>query len=307
MTYSPDTGRPTLRSPLPAAVPAGEPGERMVRANGVRLCTQTFGDAGDPAILLIMGAAASMDWWEDGFCERLAAGRRFVIRYDHRDTGRSVCYQRGAPPYTLRDLAADAVGLLDAFSLARAHLVGFSMGGAIAQLVALDHPGRVESLTLIATSPAGPGDPGLPGMPEPTQAGFATIAEPAWSDRAAVIGYLVDLARVSASRSRPIDEEAVRALAGRVIDRTASIASSMTNHDAMSGDGRWRERLGELTAPALVVHGTHDPVLPFGHGLALAQEIPGAHLLPLEQTGHELPRSVWDVVVPAILWHTSDN
>jgi len=120
---------------------------------------QTFGYAGDPAILLIMGAAASMDWWEDGFCERLAVGRRFVIRYDHRDTGRSVSYQRGAPPYALRDLAADAVGLLDAFSLARAYLVGFSMGGAIAQLVTLDHRGRVESLTLIATSPAGPGDP----------------------------------------------------------------------------------------------------------------------------------------------------
>ena len=287
MTYSPDTGRSALRSPSPAAVPVGEPGECMVRANGVALCTQTFGDARRPAILLIMGAAASMDWWEDGFCELLAAGRRFVVRYDHGDTGRSVSYQRGAPPYTLRDLAADAVGLLDAFSLARPS-GGLFDGRCDCPAGGARSPRPVESLTLIATSPAGPGDPDLPAMPEPTQAGFAAIAEPAWSDPA-VIGYLVDLARVSANRSRPFDEEAVRALARRALDRTASIASSMTNHDASSGDGRSREWLGELTAPALVVDGTDDTVLPFGHGLALAQEILGAHLLPLDQTGHELP------------------
>jgi pimeloyl-ACP methyl ester carboxylesterase len=124
----------------------------MVHANEVELCVQAFGHAGDPVILLIRGSAASMDWWEDDFCERLAAGRRFVIRYHHRDTGRPVSYQPGAPACTLRDLAADAVGLLDAFGVARAHLVGMSVGGAIAQLMALDHPGRVASLTLIATS-----------------------------------------------------------------------------------------------------------------------------------------------------------
>jgi pimeloyl-ACP methyl ester carboxylesterase len=307
MTDSPNAGGPMLRSPSRATGPPGQSAERMVRANEVELCVQAFGHAADPVILLIMGSAASMDWWEDGFCERLAAGRRFVIRYDHRDTGRSVSYQPGAPPYTLRDLAADAVGLLDALGVARAHLVGMSMGGAIAQLVALDHPGRVASLTLIATSPAGPDDPGLPATPEETRARFAAIAEPAWSERAAVTGYLVHLARVSASESRPFDEAAVRERARRVFDRTASIASSMTNHDVMDGDDRWRERLRELRAPTLVVHGTDDPVLAYGHGLALAKEIPGAHLLPLEQTGHELPRVVWDVVVPVILWHTSPD
>src|SRR3954470_12147256 len=104
-------------------------GETIVQANGVDLCVQSFGDPADPAILLIHGAATSMHGWEGEFCERLAAGPRFVIRYDHRDTGRSASYAPGAPPYSFRDLAADAVGLLDVFSLDRAHLVGRSMGG----------------------------------------------------------------------------------------------------------------------------------------------------------------------------------
>jgi pimeloyl-ACP methyl ester carboxylesterase len=278
----------------------------LVRANAVDLCVGTFGDPGDPPILLIMGSSASMDWWEDEFCERLAAGSRFVIRYDHRDTGQSVSYAPGAPPYTLGDLVADAVGLLDSFGLESAHVVGMSMGGAISQLVALDHPDRITSLTLIATSPArpGPDDPDLPAMSAETRAQFA-VDEPDWSDRAAVTDYLVHLARVSAGRSRPFDESAFRDVAGRAFDRTVSIASSMTNHNAMDGGERWRERLGELSVPTLIVHGIEDPVLPYGNAMALAHDIPGAELLPLEHTGHELPRAIWDVVVPAILEHTS--
>jgi pimeloyl-ACP methyl ester carboxylesterase len=254
-----------------------------------------------------MGSSASMDWWEDEFCERLAAGARFVIRYDHRDTGRSVSYEPGAPPYTLRDLVVDAVGVLDAHGVARAHVVGMSMGGAIAQLVALDHPGRVGSLTLIATSAAAPGpdDPDLPAMSEETRARFAEAGEPEWSDRAAVTDYLVQLARVSASSARPFDERPFRDLAGRVFDRTVDIEASMTNHNAMDGSDRWRERLGELSAPTMVVHGADDPVIPYGNGVALAREIPGAKLLTLQQTGHELPRATWDVLVPALLEHTS--
>jgi pimeloyl-ACP methyl ester carboxylesterase len=272
----------------------------------VDLCVGTFGHADDPAILLIMGSAASMDWWEDEFCERLAAGRRFVVRYDHRDTGRSVSYDAGAPPYTGRDLIGDAVGVLDALGLASAHLVGMSMGGAFAQLIALDHPDRVDSLTLVSTSPSG-GDPDLPEMSHETAAEFAAIARPDWSDRSAVIDYQVQLAGVLASRSRPFDEEEFRRLAGRVFDRTTNVEASFTNHDLLRGDERWRERLGELDVPTLVIHGTEDPLLPYGHALALVREIPGAELLPLEATGHELPRRVWDVVVPAILAHTASS
>ena len=126
--------------------------EKIVQANGVDVCVQTFGDRADSPILLIHGATTSMLGWEDEFCERLTAGSRFIIRYDQRDTGRSVSYEPGAPQYTLRDLVADAVGLLDAFDLESAHLVARSMGGQLAMLAALDYPDRIASLTLIGTS-----------------------------------------------------------------------------------------------------------------------------------------------------------
>jgi len=285
-----------------------EPNERIIRANGVDLCVQTFGNSADPAILLIGGAASSMDWWEEGFCKRLAAGPRFVIRYDHRDTGRSVSYEPGAPQYTLRDLTTDAVGVLDAFALESAHLVGMSMGGCIAQLAALDHPDRVASLTLISTSPtAGQSDPDLQEMSdELDQAPFGDEEAPKrdWSDRGAVIDYIVEGER-SVAGSLPFDEAAKREIAARIFDRTANLASSMTNHYIMDAGDRWRERLGEIGAPTLVVHGTEDPVFPYGNAVALEKEIPGARLLTLERVGHEMPpRALWDVVVPAILRHT---
>jgi pimeloyl-ACP methyl ester carboxylesterase len=276
----------------------------IVQANGAALCAQTFGNPSDPPILLVMGAGASMDWWEDDLCARLAAGRRYVVRYDHRDTGQSISYAPGAPGYVGDDLVADPVALLDALDVRAAHVVGLSMGGALAQLMALDHRDRVVTLTLIATSPAGPGDADLPPMPDEARAAFAAIAEPDWSDRAAVVDYLIALSRASAGRSRPFDEQGVRALAERVLDRTTNMESSMRNHYAAEGGDRWRERLGELDVPTLVIHGSEDPVFPLGHGIALAREIPGAELLTLEGAGHELPRRDWDVVVPAILEHT---
>jgi pimeloyl-ACP methyl ester carboxylesterase len=306
MTGKSDEERPTTPD---SEVRLAGSGERIVRANGVDICVETFGDPADPPILLIMGGAASMDWWEDGFCERLIAGSRFVIRYDHRDTGRSVSYEPGAAPYSLRDLAEDAVGLLDAFGLESAHLVGFSIGGWIGQLVALDHPDRVASLTLISTTPtAGPSDPDLPEMSQELQAFFAEeTSEPDWSDRDAMIDYIVEGERPFAG-SRPFNEAAIREIAARVFDRTTNLASSITNHAGIDSGERWRERLGEVSAPTLIIHGTEDPMYPYGNAVALAKEIPGAQLLALERVGHETPtphRALWDVVVPAILRHTS--
>src|SRR5215212_4511136 len=127
----------------------------MIEANGVELCTESFGDPADSPILLVMGMGGSMLWWEEGFCRVLAGAGRFVIRYDHRDTGRSVTFERGRPGYTAADLVG---GALDAYGIAAAHVVGVSIGGALAQLLALDVPERVASLVLISTSRAVPGD-----------------------------------------------------------------------------------------------------------------------------------------------------
>ena len=281
------------------------PREQIVRANGVDLCIETFGDRGAPAILLISGATESMLSWPEELCERLAAGSRFVIRYDLRDTGRSVTYEPGAPEYTGADLVADVVGLLDATEVGSGHLVGMSMGGGIAQVAALVHPQRVASLTLISTSPAVPGAPDLPPMSEELRAYFADAPpEPDWSDRAAVIDHYAEFGRQFASRSVPFDESEWRDRGAGDFDRSTNLASSMTNHLAIDDPADWRGRLGEIRAPTLVIHGAEDPLFPLEHGRALADEIPDARLLVLEETGHELPRRVWDVVVPAILQQT---
>lgn len=276
---------------------------RLVQTNGVTLAADSFGAPTDPAILLIMGGGASMDWWEDEFCERLAAAGRFVIRYDHRDTGQSTAYEPGSPGYVSKDLVDDAVGLLDAYGLAGAHIVGMSMGGGIAQSLALDHPGRVASLTLMSTSP-GPGDDDLPPMSPDLQAAFSgEMAEPDWSDRASVIDYLIEDARLYAAASRTFEEEAMRDLVSRAYDRTANMASAM-NHFILDGASPSREDLAKVTAPTLVLHGTEDPLFPYEHGRALARAIPGARLVPLERTGHEIPKVAWDVAIPEIVRHT---
>ena len=283
-----------------ARVPRSQP--TRVQANGVELCVQTFGEAADPAILLVSGVASSMDWWEDDFCERFAFGSRFVIRYDLRDTGQSVSYEPGAPQYGGQDLVADAVGILDVLRVGRAHVVGISMGGGIAEGLALDHADRVASLTLISTSPGGPG---LPAMSDELRARFSQPAgEPDWTDRQAVVDYVIEDMRGYAG-SVTFDEEEMRALAGRIVDRTANIESAMTNHSILEGGEPLRPRLSELTMPTLVLHGTEDPLFPSGRAEALAAEIPGAQLVPLEGVGHEMPpRPVWDQVVAAILDHT---
>jgi pimeloyl-ACP methyl ester carboxylesterase len=281
--------------------------EKMVEVNGVELCAQTFGSDADPPVLLVMGLSASMLHWEEEFCERLAAGSRFVIRYDHRDTGRSVAYPPGAPGYRGDDLDSDAAGLLDALSVSPAHVVGFSAGGGIAQVLALDYPDRVASLTLISTSPGTGAD--LPGMSNELRAHFAhPPPEPDWSDRQAVVDYLVEDERVYAARSRPFEEAARRELAGRIFDRTTDMAASMKNHWLLVDGGEgWRERLGDIRVPTLILHGTEDPFFQIAHALALEREIPGARLVRVEGMGHELPRAAWDVLVPEILRHTAQS
>jgi pimeloyl-ACP methyl ester carboxylesterase len=276
--------------------------ERMIEANGVELCTEPFGDRTDPPILLVMGIGGSMLWWDEGFCRMLTDGRRFVIRYDHRDTGRSVTYEPGRPGYNGADLVTDAAGVLDAYGLPAAHIVGVSAGGAFAQRTALDFADRVLSLVLISTSPATPGDRRLP-PPTEEFGRFLGAAEVDWSEPESVIEYLVGYSRVLAGGQRPFDEGAYRELAGREIERARNIAA-LQNHDAIPDDDRSRGPLSSISVPTLVIHGTADPMFPLGHGEALAAEIPGATLLRLEAAGHGVDRADWETVVRAILEHT---
>jgi pimeloyl-ACP methyl ester carboxylesterase len=282
--------------------------EAMVRADGVSLCVETFGGPGAPPMLLISGAGASMDWWDTGFCQRLASGGRFVIRYDHRDTGRSISYPPGKPGYTGLDLVADARGLIDALAGGRAHVVGLSMGGGIAQHIAIHHPDRVATLTLMSTSPIGPEDPhnDLPPMAPRLAAMFADPApEPDWTDRDAVIEYLVNDQRPYAGPDC-FDESTTRELARRVVDRTINPESSVKNHWLITDDHDAQSSLSKVTAPTLVIHGTEDPLFPPAHAVALARRISGAELLLLDGVGHQTPpRSTWDLVVPAILRHST--
>jgi pimeloyl-ACP methyl ester carboxylesterase len=276
--------------------------ERMIEANGVELCTESFGVPVDPPILLLMGVGGSMLWWEEGFCGMLADGGRFVIRYDHRDTGRSVSYEPGRPGYTGDDLVADAAGVLEAYGLSAAHVGGVSAGGAFAQLLALDFADRVLSLVLISTSRALPGGGALP-PPTAEFTRFATTAEVDRSDAESVIEYLVDYSRVLAGGRRPFDETAVRELARRDVERARNFAAAQ-NHDAIPDDGRTRAPLSSITARTLVIHGAADPMFPLEHGEALAEEIPGARLLTLERAGHGVDRADWESIVHAILEHT---
>ena len=279
----------------------------MLPVDGAELCVETFGASEDPAVLLIAGMSSPMDWWEDGFCERLAEGGRYVVRYDFRDTGRSTTHPPGQPGYTAADLRVDVVALLDALGIDQAHLVGLSMGGAIAQVVAVEHPDRVATLTLVDTSAALPGvTEDLPPITPELAAHFDAAAgqdPPDWSNHEEVVDHLV--AEQRAFMRAGFDEDRVRTIARRVVARSHDVAAS-GNHALLEPGPEPTGRLSDIAAPTLVVHGTEDPMFPVPHAQALVRAIPGARLLLLEGVGHEMPPpATWDVVVPALLDHTA--
>ena len=267
----------------------------MIQVNGVELAVETFGSAADPAILLVHGASASMLCWETELCARIANRGRFVIRYDNRDTGLSVSYPPGRPGYSLADLAADAIGVLDALGVVRAHLVGRSMAGAIVTYAALAWPERADSLTLVTTTS---GSPDLPPMSEEFLA-YVASPKPDPGDRAAVVEYIVGLLRAYSGDSPYFDERTVRAFVEEDVARTRDIEACLTNHFVMKFDAP-PGGLGDLRVPTLVVHGEQDPVFPLPHGQALRDAIPGAELLVLEKAGHEVPAPLWEVFADAL-------
>jgi pimeloyl-ACP methyl ester carboxylesterase len=276
---------------------------------GAHVCAEAIGDRGHPAILLIAAATWSMDWWEEGLCRRLADRGRLVIRYDHRDTGGSTSYPPGAPGYTGAQLVGDAVVVLDELGVGRAHVIGLSMGGGIAQHLALEHRDRLRSLTLMSTTPIEPGIEGLPGMAPELRVALANeTPAPDWHDRDAVIDHIVEGERPFAGPGN-FDEPRLRAIAGRVFDRTDDVAASMTNHFMLEDDTPADPRLSRLAGlPTLVVHGTADPLFPIAHGRALAEAIPGARLIELEDVGHQLPPPhLWERLLGALIEHTGHS
>ena len=268
--------------------------------------SETFGAPENPPLLLIMGAMASMLWWPEAFCLELADAGLYVIRYDNRDTGRSTKYPPGKPPYTFDDMADDAVGVLDSHGIGKAHVAGMSMGGMIAQLVALKHSSRVASLTVISSSPVGMDTSHLPQTTDAYIEHSAASADVDWSDHGQVIDFVVKDARAIASTAHPFDEDRMRAFIEQDYDRSGGFLSA-TNHFSLKGGDVWRGRLPEMAAPLLVIHGTSDPIFPVEHGEALAKTVTGAKLLRVAGGGHELHPQDWPDIEAAIVSHIRSN
>jgi pimeloyl-ACP methyl ester carboxylesterase len=273
--------------------------ERMIETNGIALCTQTYGTPSNPAALLVAGTSCSMDWWTPDFCTALADTGFFVVRFDQRDTGRSSRDEPGHPSYSLTDLTLDAVHVLDGYGIDRAHWIGFSQGGWVSQLAAIDHPDRVAALTLISTRPTGhgPADSDLPEVTSELLAAWEQAGEPLWDQPSAVIDYLVEAERSLAAA--PFDDRAAREICTSCVARSVDLRPAVTNHPMADQGPRWRDRLGEIAVPTVILHGDQDPLFPPANATALAAEIPGSglHFLPI---GHELPPRVHPTVIEAI-------
>lgn len=276
---------------------------RSVAHGDVSLATEAFGDPQAPALLLIMGATASRLWWPEALCQALAEAGRYVVRYDNRDTGQSTSYDPGPPPYSLDDMAEDALAVLEGYGLAQAHVVGMSLGGMIAQILALKHPSRVATLTALSSARFDEDSPDLPPIDPTLLAHFGTLGHLDWTDRDAVIAFHTETYRLSAGARTIFDEAAARDLAGREYDRALRPQSAM-NHMFLGGGEAWFGQLGQLQAPLLVIHGRHDPVLSFAHGERLAQAVPTSRLVALEEAGHELNPRDWPRIVHEITTHT---
>jgi pimeloyl-ACP methyl ester carboxylesterase len=274
----------------------------------LEIAYETFGDAGDPPVLLVMGLATQMIGWPDKFCAGLADRGYFVIRFDNRDIGLSThLYSAGVPDiltvlggdsssvaYGLADLADDTVGLLDALGLESVHPVGASMGGMITQLVAVRHPSRVRSLTSIMSTT---GDPSVGG---PSEAAMALLLAPAARDREAAVQRVIDTYRVIGSPGFEFDESSVRDRAALSFDRAYDPAGVARQLAAiLTTPDRTRDLKG-VSVPTLVIHGADDALVNVSGGRATAAAVPGAELLVVEGMGHDLPRAMWPEITDRI-------
>ncbi len=286
---------------------------RRASAGSVELAYETFGDPADPPVLLVMGFATQMLGWPDEFCRLLAARNLFVVRFDNRDIGLSTHLHDAPPPdvmaavagdtssasYTLSEMAGDTVGLLDALGLTSAHLVGISMGGMIAQTVAIEHPERVRTLTSIMSTT---GDPSVGGA---TPEALGALLAPPATTREEAQARAVAAYRVIGSPGYPLDEEGLRERVGLSFDRAHDPAGVGRQLLAILASPDRTRRLGEIGVPALVIHGAQDALVNVSGGRATAAAIPGSELAVLEGMGHDLPRELWPELVDRIATHVA--
>lgn len=278
--------------------------EKVVIDSAISLYTESFGNTANEPIILVMGAMSSGVWWPDEFCSQLADMGRYVIRYDHRDTGKSTSYEPGQAPYSVEELADDVIRVIDGYSMDVAHLVGMSLGGYLSQLVTLKYPQCVKSLTVISSECLAETDPDMPPF-DPAIIEYHQRAESLdWSDRDAVVDYQVGAWRINSGTAHAFDAEKIKRISELNFDRTPNILTTF-NHTTLGGGERWLGRLNEIAVSTLIIHGTVDPVLPYVHGLALKNAIRGSKILTLEGTGHELHHEDWPKIMHAIKEQTS--
>ncbi|UYQ66327.1 alpha/beta fold hydrolase [Streptomyces peucetius] len=293
--------------------------ERIVRAGDLELWAEDFGNPEHPTVLLVMGAQAQGIQWNDGIVRRLVDGDRRVIRYDHRDTGRSSTVDFAAHPYTVADMASDALTVLDVCGAQRAHLVGASLGGVIAQRLAVTHPHRVLTLTSLSSQPLGTdmaaavqrvleGAPPHPSeLPPPKPELLAALASSFPKPGAFLDEYLaarLPLWRVLHGPVLPFHEGEYRAMEQQVYERARDLQAALNHMFAGASDTSATADLAAVTTPTLVLHGTEDPMFPPAHAEATAAAIPGACLVMIEGMGHTLPTTLNDRLADEILHHT---
>lgn len=280
----------------------------IAHANGIDLDYDTFGDPSDPALVLIMGFSVQKIAWDEEFCEQLAGRGLFVVRFDNRDVGQSSKIEGGPPPnlakaltgdtssasYRLDDMAADTAGLLDAICVPAAHVVGASMGGMIAQCLAINHPDRVLSVCSIMSTT------GNPQVGQPTPEAMGALLAPPPQTRDEAMQRSVEANKVIGSPAYPAGEAKIRDRAGRAWDRGHDARGVARQLIAILASPDRTERLATLNMPALVIHGEADPLVGVSGGRATAEAIPGAELLVIPGMGHDLPPEVWPQVVDVI-------
>ena len=260
-------------------------------ANGIEIEYEAFGDPSGAPLLLIAGLGAQMISWDEDFCGLLASRGFRVIRFDNRDAGRSTWMEAA---YALDDMAADAAALLESLDIPAAHVVGASMGGFIAQLVALDHPDRVLTLTSIMSGPSGEEHV------QPTERGRAVLFVPAPETREQRVEVGVWAKKELLGPADPFDDTYERARIERAVDRAYHPAGFVRQLQAIAAAPGRLERLGSLRAPALVIHGDADILVPVENGRNVAAAIPGARLVEIEGMGHDVPKRVWAQVADEI-------